>query len=323
MTNYTYAVFDPRPQGVETNNAIFASTPAGVLGIEVTIPALAARCTLGNIDPQHTDGNASLAAIEVALTAELPPDGATLATVRADMDAFGAMALMTIHAEHVGEDQDVAVVEGTELPSWMTDGLLQRVKLVAESDRFDRGGWPGVQPLPTRENLWPEGEVRYLAAIGAAVMDFKVPVAERVAWMRHWLETGEEPNGYRARVEKEREDTLAALESGATKTAVHADGRIASVVSSYRAAISIGYRMAPVVVALNPAFSFQGSPAIAKFTICQFTAGYVDLKAAAELAALETGWGGSPTIIGSPQGVGSTLTLEQVLEIVARHLVTA
>jgi hypothetical protein len=182
---------------------------------------------------------------------------------------------------------------------------------VAQQDRFDRGGWPGVQPQPTRENLWPESELKHLAAISAAVMDFKIPVADRVAWMECWLLTGEEPEGYRARVEKEREETLAALESGATKTAVHMGGKIATVVSSHRAALSIGYRMAPVVVALNPAFTFQGGPAISKFTVCQFTAGYVDLKAAAaELAAIENGWGGSPTIIGSPQGVGSALTIE-------------
>ncbi len=59
----------------------------------------------------------------------------------------------------------------------------------------------------------------------------------------------------------------------------------------------------------------------AKFTVCQFTTGYCDLKAVVgELATLEPGWGGSPTIIGSPQGQGSSLSVEEVAEVVARYL---
>jgi hypothetical protein len=47
----------------------------------------------------------------------------------------------------------------------------------------------------------------------------------------------------------------------------------------------------------------------------------VDLPAVRdELASLEAGWGGSPTIIGSPQGVDSNLPLETVVAIVAKHL---
>jgi hypothetical protein len=47
--------------------------------------------------------------------------------------------------------------------------------------------------------------------------------------------------------------------------------------------------------------------------------GYIDLKAVAqELSQLEQGWGGSPTIIGSPQGKSSTLSREQIFEIVRK-----
>jgi hypothetical protein len=38
-----------------------------------------------------------------------------------------------------------------------------------------------------------------------------------------------------------------------------------------------------------------------------------------ELNALEAGWGGRPTIGGSPQGVGSNLELETVIEIAKKH----
>ncbi len=303
---YRYAIFDPRPTGKKTNERVFAA--GGVYGIEVTIPALAERC-IANLDPQHTGGDANRAAIEEALTAELPPEGATLATVRVDLDSVGAMAVLTLRAK--GESLEPA---------------MDRIHLVAESDKFARGGWPGRRPLPTRDNPWPEeqasaGSSRPLAAIAVAVSDFRVPIEERVALMERWLLTGEEPAKYREKVEKERAEMISALESGVIKVREAAGGKIAVVESIHRAATSVGYCIAPVVVALNPEFRFQGGESIRKFTVCQFEAGYVDLRAVfADLSELEPGWGGSPTIGGSPQGISSTLTTEQVVEVVERHL---
>ena len=139
--------------------------------------------------------------------------------------------------------------------------------------------------------------------------------------MKTWLLTGEEPAGYRDKWVSERIALAKAIADGTIDAKSAIDGKVARVISTHRAATSIGYCLAPVVVALNPKFQFQGSEPHAKFTICQFTAGYVDLKAAlAELAGMEAGWGGSPTIGGSPQGVSSTLTINQVVEVVAKHL---
>ena len=79
--------------------------------------------------------------------------------------------------------------------------------------------------------------------------------------------------------------------------------------------------LAPVVVALNPEFRFRGGEPHRKFTVCQFSAGYCDIPGALrELNGLEEGWGGSPTIGGSPQGVSSALTVEEVVRVVTRHL---
>jgi hypothetical protein len=279
------------------------------MGIEVTVPALAKRCNLGNIDPQHSGGDANRAAIEDALTTELPAEGSTLATVRADPDAVGAMAIFNLRTK--GESLESA---------------MERISIVATSDKFARGGYSGPKPLPTRDNPWIEETAtaessRELAAIAAAVMDFKVPLTDRVALMEKWLLTGAEPESYRVSVEKERSDMINALETGQIKHETRSGGKIAVVESTHRAATSVGYSLAPVVVALNPSFRFQGGDPHRKFTICQFAGGFADLKAATtELAALEQGWGGSPTIAGSPQGVNSELTIEQVIEVVAKHL---
>ncbi|MFA6587936.1 MAG: hypothetical protein WCT08_02605 [Patescibacteria group bacterium] len=307
--NYRFGILDPRqiPAAEENNAKVLGPS---TLGVEVTVPALATRCGLGNIDPQHSDGQVDLAAIEVALTAELQPDGATLVTNRADLDAVGTMAVFSLRAK------------GVEL----TPETLERFRLIAEADKFARGGWSGPRLLPTVEQLFDDSMASAdtdsrLAPMSAAIGDFKIPIADRVAWMEHWLLTGEEPDGYRDRWLAERRQIAEAIANGSMKVELAADGQIATVVSTHRAATTLGYCLAPVVIALNPEFRVQGSEAHPKFTVCQFQVGHADLVAAKkDLAAKETGWGGSPTIIGSPQGVGSSLTLEEVIEVVARHL---
>lgn len=308
---YNFAILDPRPipAAQAANDKIFTEAAVGVMGIEVTVPALATLCTLGNIDPQHSGGNADLAAIEVALEAEIPPEGTTLVTVRVDLDSVGAMVIFSLRSE--GVDLSPAT---------------ERIEFIATSDKFARGGWPGVRSLPTKEALFTddtasaETDTR-LAPIASAVSDFKIPLADRVESLKKWLMTGEEPVGYREKFVAERQALAKAIADGMIDVKSIAEGKIARVISTHRAATSIGYCLAPVVVALNPEFRFQGSEPHKKFTICQFKAEYVDLKAAlTELSEFESGWGGSPTIGGSPQGVSSALTIDQVVEVVVKHL---
>lgn len=349
---YTPALLDPRKgdEAAKHNEAIFAS--GKVLGIEVTVPALAARCDLGNIDPQHSGGDVSLAAIEAALTCKLPPDGAVLTTIRPDLDSVGAMAVLEIRASGLLEQRhtednlwhEAYSGEYDDCPfqnlhdNGFYDVEYSRIVQVAESDRASRGGWPGVRPLPTRDHPWPEdpdetGTTRKLSAIGAAIADFKVSVQQRVEWMLDWILDGKEPAGYRELTENERWQIIAALEKGEIRIRMAAGYRIAVVQSGHRAATMLGYMCAPVVMASNPKFRHQGGEPHLKHTVCQFTPGYADLRALSDrLNELEFGpdwrekvaqatakgramptWGGSPTIIGSPTGVASTLSTNQVV----------
>jgi len=308
LMSYLFALLDPRstPDVDEQNDNLFRQ--GLVYGIEVTVPALAKRCIV-NLDPQHTGGNADRAAIEDAVTAELPPEGTTLATVRADLDAIGSMAIFNLRAK--GEDLAPA---------------MERIGTVATSDRFARGGYTGPKPLPTRDNPWMDDRAtaessRELAAIAAAVMDFRVSLADRVATMEKWLLAGEEPAPYRDSVETERLDMITGLETGQIKYETRSNGRIAVVESTHRAATSVGYSLAPIVVALNPSFKQGLNEPYRKFTICQFAGGFADIRSAlAELNELEAGWGGSPTIGGSPQGVNSRLTIDEVVNVLERNL---
>jgi hypothetical protein len=310
LKNYQYGIIDPRPvpEAKAANDKLFGN-PNGVLGIEVTIPAYVSKCTLGNIDPQHTDGNKDLAAIELAQNCDVPPSEATMVTVRADLDALGSIALLKYRANG-----------GTITPE-----ILARIEAIATTDKFARGGWPGKSELPNRENPWPTSggvsEDKTLAPIAARIMDFKVPVADRVKSMEEYLIKGTEPVGYREKIETERTEMIGALEKGVIKIEVMADGKVAYVESSHRSGTSLGYSQAPIVVAFNPTFKQGPGDAYKKYTVCQYDDSWVDLVAVKnELAQLEEGWGGSPTIIGSPQGKSSEIPHEKIVEIVAKHL---
>jgi len=105
--------------------------------------------------------------------------------------------------------------------------------------------------------------------------------------------------------------------------------------STYKDATNLGYTQAPIVVAFNPEFGFGNAPKVKKYTIAQYKNGYVDLNAVKEelnVAEREVlgeeindndfvSWGGSPTIIGSPQGFSSKLTMDEVSEIVKKHTI--
>jgi len=226
-------------------------------------------------------------------------------TVRADLDSVGSMAVLAIRAEENFEK--------------FSQPALERIYSIARSDAWSRGEWQG-KPLPTSENPFPE-EGGELSAMAAAVADFKIPLAQRVEWMKIWLLTGEEPEGgYRERVQAERLDMVRALEDGTIKCRL-SEQRVAIVESTHRSATAIGYSESPVVVALNPEFRFAGGDPHRKFTVCQHSSGWLDLqKVKEDLLELEKGWGGSPTIIGSPQGVSSNLGLPDVVRIVEKHL---
>ena len=175
--------------------------PANTLGIEITIPEIAAMCDLGNIDPQHGCGKGAGLAFHLATSAIdhalrlasdptgkdqwelLPAVGATLATVRPDLDALGAMALLAL-----------ARSAGTSFT--LSPAAIARIRTIDAADGNTSTTW-APRSLPTTENPWPAGvEIgsrRELAAIAAVVSDHKLSVPFRVACVATWILGGECP----------------------------------------------------------------------------------------------------------------------------------
>mgnify|MGYP001168471663 CR=1 FL=1 len=367
---YSYAVLDPRPTDAArmANARAFATGP--VYGLEVTVPALADRCA-ANLDPQHLGGDAATTAIQAAIDWPLPPHGATLATVRPDADSIGAMAILALRAEqlHVGYEGETlidTVFHVGTTPVQGGPGMWERIGLIAEADREASGPWPGPRPIGDAASL-----LRSTTAVERMCADHKLTMDERVQRMREWLLTGrfEGMDAYHQRALDEAEQALAALQ-------VQVRGQVAIVTGTHRLAMSIGYRHAPVVVATDPAFRWQGGEPHVKHTVARWNTGTLPdmdwqgmtaalneadpaarltpaqadayhreltrwvadvvkhTEALAQMDAPSAGpedmpippappiprWGGSTSIVGSPQGVGSDLTTEQVAEIVTAHI---
>jgi hypothetical protein len=289
---YHFATLDPRPipAADEANDAVFASATGGVYGIEVTVPALAARCSLGNLDPQHTDGRNVAACVE-ALTCQLPPAGATLVTVRPDADSVLAMAVLTLRM--LGMEHEI-----TDAPGF------DRIKDVGAADSAPAGPWVRDYSPPA-----------VFGQVNAVAMNHREPIGVRVTTLTNWL-TGNGPElPESAPTDHSAIDVR--LSNCGRYAVARADG------PAGRGAIAAGYRLAPVVIAANEAFSMRGEAPHRKYTVARWNATHVPMDwdgMLAELQALEPGWGGSTSICGSPQGAGSAFTVDQVTAVVERHL---
>ena len=304
---YRYGLLHPAPRDAGDHGRNDALLGPSTLGIEVTIPHYAARCGLGNIDPQHDGGPDPRAAIEVCLDCELPAAGTILVTIRPDIDALAGMALLTLRARHMP----------------LSRALHARVSAAAGQDKFARGPWPGPRSLPSSLAglLESQDGGSALAALAACVADHATPLSARVQACADWLLEGHGPAAYRPVVLTRAEELWRALQAGLLRVDRRMDGRIAVVEGAAEGAIRLGYFLAPVVLGLHPDFRHTGGTPYRKFTLCQYAKGHVDLsEVAAELNRREPGWGGSPTIIGSPQGRGSVLSVEEVVAVLALHL---
>lgn len=299
--SYRCGLLDPRPSpmAIRTNSTLLGPR---TLGIEVTDPVLAAGCGLGNIDPQHRPGGGAIAAIEAAIDWPLPAVRSRLVTIRPDADAFGAMAVLDLRAAGIPVDP----------------AMRDRIALIARADCFDHGHWPGRRNPPGRADDIDEvgrGEQQIGALIGG-LSDRSLPVERAVSATRDWILSGTVPAGWHERAAAAAEILFLALRDGRVRLHDVVPGRVAVVEGFAPGALRLGYRLAPVVIAVDG--SSRGDPPAPwrKLTIAQWRVGYVDLMRAVRLLSVaEPGWGGAPGIVGSPQGRPCHSTIPDVLAV--------
>lgn len=297
---YRYALLRPvRAPGAEAHNRPILMTPC--LGIEVTEPELAARCVLGNIDPQHIGGTANISAIEAVLAMPLPPRGAVLVTIRPDADAYGAMAVITLRAS--GHD--------------LSAEQLERIAVIGRADRHDRGRWsgPSIMPRVVSEvdevGPGPQG----VGALHAGLARPETSVERGVKLVTAWILTGLAPAELIERANRAAGSLFDALVSRAVTVRPSLHPSIALVEGFAPGALRLGYRVAPIVIAIGATSGRSRAGVGRKISIAQYDGSWSDLPAMArELSIDEPGWGGSATIVGSPQGVDCTTSIARCRE---------
>ena len=353
--------------------------PSTTLGIEITVPEIAALCGLGNLDGQHGHGFYPRALGRVTpgwmygsatrLAMDYRPSDAyldareagstiTMATSRPDLDAVASMAIYVIDALQL---------------SWTIDHRL--VHVIDSADSFRAEKWE-PRPLPTEEHPWPcgpstvdatretahlgmicsprrgdFGDVRRLGhrvwneSTGPAFRVYVIACAlcgmESKAWPDEHGPFKDDADLYAAIARAcgldvswiAAWDTIAQAKQGVLESrqalaqAAHVPGSIVErgkfvvVRVAHAGALSLGYCLAPVVVA----FDQQNA---GKVTICAYTDGHLDARGVtAELNRLEAKaggtpqWGGPRNMCSSPQVAGGTLLSEQTIaDVVARFM---
>lgn len=290
---YRFALLYPaqHPRAGKNEELLGPST----LGIEVTEPALAARCGLGSIDPQHgPTPELGRAAIDVALDWPTPPPGSLLVTQKADSDALGAMAVLDLR----------------QAGCPLCNEMLARVQQLSRWDRFDQGGWVEWQsfhpPLPHPAHALDTGLPLAIRALRPLARDSAMPLAARVAAIGAWLQKGELPPGAKATSMVFEKDLLAQWNAGEISLHATEDFRLVRLRARDRAGLFLGYRQAPVVIA-------ESTGHHRRLAVGQFERGWIDMtRLLDELAALEPGWGGSATLIASPHGADTRLNSAEV-----------
>ena len=229
-------------------------------------------------------------------------------TIRPDADAFGAMAVLCLRAA------------GGEI----TPEISARIKQIADGDRAVTGPWPGVEPVPDSYSGFVDmldADNEY-AALREACTDRDLSPEERVRLVLDWLVSGHIPSRYAQQAKRSVRIIAESWANGKTVLRPMLGGRVAFVRSPLPGALRLGYRIAPVVLSLNPDHFTPAGERLRKFTICQWGRGWADLKKLAHrLSAIEPGWGGSRTIIGSPQAGGSQLPLARIVVTLAGLLI--
>lgn len=275
-----------------------------IIGLEMTIPQLAELCDK-NIDPQHTDGNSEqCCAKEISEKApELlgwfkskDSDKVIFTTNRVDVDSVAAYVLADRY------------LKGENL------GQKENIEKINEHDAFQGAKWSG--PKPIEQAFDPENKV---AALASSVKVFTV-TPQNIEDVKSFIDTGNVAENVMNNYRTVQNGIIDRVKSGEIKTEVVAG--IAYVETTLPCATNVGYSMAPVVVAVNPAMKLgpQGTP-FRKVSICQHETGYADLNAIKDaLNSQEAGWGGSPTFIGSKQGESCHTELSEIKKTVFANL---
>jgi len=284
-----------------------------IVGIEVTDPDIEQYCSL-SIDPQHSKFKNMNSQTSIEYIFNYQEDivqlmslskNIIMLTIKTDNDSIGSMAVLTLLLKN----------------NLILDGdIILRLKAIAKSDRHGRKNWKGE-----KEDYFNfENYNMYGLPSGLSYMssDLKITIDNKIDNMIQYLSTGDFPS-----LSEYNDLTLYNLKKNNKQEhiTIIIPKKLCFVESNHRGAISFGYKYTPCVIAKNKKFVFGNGNTRKigkKVTIAQYEdSKYVNLdNICRELNDIELGWGGSSVIIGSPLDRATSISDDQIIDIVKKHI---
>ncbi len=284
------------------------------IGFEITHNLISKNLDL-NIDPQHKDDIEDHTCVEKLITL-LPnikkeyDSGRIihLYFLKTDLDSISAAAVLELH-----------LCKNKKLES---EESQKRIFNIANYDRHGRKWAPKFTDKKKAIDIREENEKYYSEykiprGLFMLVSGWKNPVEYKIETMKDWILTGHftDIEKYNKMAIKNFKEAL-----NNSKIEVLEPEKLVFVKSNKRGACGIGYQVAPIVIAMNPSFRFgYGDKRVygRKWVIAQCDEGYIPLQdILVKILEIEPGWGGSNSIIGSPQDRPSKIKKEDIIEIV-------
>lgn len=286
---------------------LLRSDPSNLLvGLEVTTPEIS-RLLDFNIDPQHTLGGGvgwlgrhtcveRTQFLLPELLSHPTKHNLHIYVLKADLDSVSAAAVLDICLG----DSDFSESYDLDDPQ-----LYERIRVVAN---YDRGG--------RRQNYYPDS-AKIPRGLFLFVGGWKNSLESKVSAVRRWILSGkfDGQEDYNRIADEHFRESICR-----SKVEIILPRRLVFIRSLSRGACGLGYRFAPVVVALNPSYRFglEESRLYGKrWVVGQLNNSYVNIQLLLRtLRERESGWGGSTTIIGSPQTHPSRIPKEELIDLV-------
>ncbi len=285
---------------IEKINSLSGGRNKVLIGLEVTIPEISRKLTF-NIDPQHAWSNETGITCIEKFRSFLPNFGKMkekelhVFFLKPDLDSISAAAILDIYLEN---------------PLWMFQEEIEtRISAIAEYDRHGRSRY-GF----SHKTKIPRGLFMYISG-------WKNNIYDKISLTKNWLLEGtfKDMSKFNRIADKKFKQSIFN-----SKIEIIIPKKIVFIRSPSRGACGIGYKYAPVTIALNPSYRFgidESRIYGKKWIIAQQSDGFIDMSGILEeLIGIEPGWGGSPSIIGSPQDKPSKLLKDDIIDIVERKI---
>ena len=274
-----------------------------LIGLEITLKELSNKLTI-NIDPQHTwKKNNKITCLEKfknllpSVSKNISDKDLHFFFLKPDLDSISAAAIFDIYLDN---------------PIWIfQEKILERINAIADYDRHGRD----VDLNNNSSNIKiPRGLFMYVSG-------WQNNIYDKVNLTKTWIMDGtfKYINKFNKIVDKKNKQFLFN-----SKIEIIIPKKVVLIKSINRGACGLGYKYAPITIALNPSYRFGINKSRIygkKWIIAQKNDGYLDMLGVLNnLQTLELNWGGSPTIIGSPQDKPSKVTKDEIVEIVTQKI---